>query len=112
MRSQRGFTLIELLAIVAVIGILTIIAIPNWEITRSRAYNANARHFGKQVAVTQGVYESQNNVFATNINQLLAIDRNLLDSPNITFIWVGVDTSGFTLNVKHLAGSQWYTYTD
>lgn len=109
---NAGFTIIELVVIVGIISILTIIAIPSYTGIRSRAYNASAKSAGRQFVSAQGVYDSEHDYFATNLDDLLEIDKNLTDSISVTFLWIDASASGYTINVRHESGTRWYTYSE
>ncbi len=55
-RGQRGFTLIELLIVVAIIGILSAIAVPLYANVQSRARIAKAQADTRAIASAVGIY--------------------------------------------------------
>ncbi|HPX61875.1 MAG TPA: prepilin-type N-terminal cleavage/methylation domain-containing protein [Deltaproteobacteria bacterium] len=55
-RNRKGFTLIELLIVVAIIGILAAIAIPQFSAYRMKAYNSAANSDVKNMKTGMEAY--------------------------------------------------------
>jgi type IV pilus assembly protein PilA len=60
LRSRKGFTLIELLIVVAIIGILAAIAIPQFASYRIKSYNTAAQSDLKNAKTTLEAFYSDN----------------------------------------------------
>lgn len=63
MRGSDGFTLIELLIVVAIIGILAAIAIPQFSAYRARAYNAAVYGDLRNFRTLMEIYYHDNNEY-------------------------------------------------
>ena len=59
-RNREGFTLIELLIVVAIIGILAAVAIPQFSSYRAKAYNSAATSDLKNAKTTLESYFADN----------------------------------------------------
>jgi type II secretion system protein G len=59
-KSEKGFTLIELLIVVAIIGILAAIAIPQFSAYRQKAYNSAAQSDLKNAKTGMEAYMADN----------------------------------------------------
>lgn len=65
LRSNKGFTLIELLIVVAIIGILAAIAIPQFSAYRQKAYNAAAQSDLKNTKTGMEAFMADNQSYPT-----------------------------------------------
>jgi prepilin-type N-terminal cleavage/methylation domain-containing protein len=109
LRGKAGFTLIEVIVTGSLIGILALIGIPRYMQYRNSAYNGAAESLAKNFEICQGVYKTAHEGYTSNLNDLLEIDKNLLATKDITFMWISTSSSGYTFNVRHKYGTEWFT---
>ena len=69
LRSKKGFTLIELLIVVAIIGILAAIAIPQFAAYREKAYNSAANSDIKNLKTGFESFNADNQVYPAELDQ-------------------------------------------
>jgi type IV pilus assembly protein PilA len=67
LRSSKGFTLIELLIVVAIIGILAAIAIPQFAAYREKAYNSASNSDLKNMKTGMEAYMADNQEYPVDV---------------------------------------------
>ena len=67
-KDERGFTLIELMIVIAIIGILAAIAIPQFSAYRERAYISSMQADCSAIRTAEEAYYADKNVYKATTN--------------------------------------------
>jgi type IV pilus assembly protein PilA len=90
-RDEKGFTLIELMIVIAIIGILAAIAIPQFAAYRQRAYRAALESDAHSYANAQEAYYADNDTYCGTVATLEGANYGAERSDNTQ---VGMVTHG------------------
>ena len=105
--GQKGFTLIELMIVIAIIGILAAIAIPQFVAYRQKGYNTSAKSDLKNFQTACQAYFADNPTASscdtTNVNTAFS------SGPNVTIKPAGTGQTLTGSTSYHTSGSSTYT---
>ena len=98
--NKKGFTLIELMIVIAIIGILAAIAIPNFIAYRDKAYCGQAEHDAQNtLAALSSYYADPDHVALATLPNLIATEDLSLNNATASVVLTGTVTGTMTVTV-------------
>jgi type IV pilus assembly protein PilA len=105
-KDERGFTLIELMIVIAIIGILAAIAIPQFSAYRTRSYNSAANADLRNAATAQEAYFVDQQTYASVLGNITGSRYGLYTSQNVTITIANASGTLYNMSATHSTGDK------
>jgi prepilin-type N-terminal cleavage/methylation domain-containing protein len=106
-QGKKGLTLIELMIVIAIIGILAAIAIPQLAAYRNRGFNATSMSDLKNMAIVQEAYFADNQSYSISTVNLLAY--GYVQSPGISSTVSGANNLSYSMRASHTSSDKTFS---
>lgn len=103
-KRNGGFTLVEILLVIAIIGVLAVIAIPQFISYRSQAIDAQLKSDLRNAAVAVEGYFTKRSVYPSSIAEIQ--DFGFQPSDGVTLTLVIVTSNTYTITAAKPGGTQ------
>ena len=111
--NTQGFTLIELLIVIAIIGILAAVLIPNLLGAQKRAYDAGAQSCGKSIQTALAMKQVDDRTYGTtaDINKKMPGAADACAAAEVEVTGVTATQNDYSFTVKDTRGAKVFTFT-
>jgi len=107
-KNEKGFTLIELMIVIAIIGILAAIAIPQFSKYRQRSYNAAAADDLRNAATAQEAYYVDEETYCKTLASITGPTYGMYSSDKVSLDIKNANVTTYRMVSWHSSGDTSY----
>jgi type IV pilus assembly protein PilA len=100
--KSQGFSLVEVLVVIAILGILAAVAVPQFIVFRLRSIDSQVQSAVKNLVVAQEAYFADMNTYAGSLQELLGT-RGFRQSVSVKLTVMGTE-DGFVITGRAVSG--------